>query len=114
MDSGNWTTQVRKGLLELCIMTLLGKGELYAYDLVKRLARIEGLVVTEGTVYPLRSRLRRGGLLKSRLVESSSGPARKYYSLTAKGLKSKRVMQSYWRELVQGVDIIMESEDDND
>ncbi|MCL4694538.1 MAG: PadR family transcriptional regulator, partial [Candidatus Hydrogenedentes bacterium] len=55
VDIDNWTTQLRKGLLELCIVNLLAKGELYGYDLVKHLARIRGLVVTEGTIYPLLS-----------------------------------------------------------
>ena len=68
IDVSNWTTQLRKGILELCIVNLLAKGELYGYDLVKRLAEIRGLVVTEGTVYPLLSRLKKAGLLETRLV----------------------------------------------
>ncbi len=103
IDFGNWTTQVRKGLLELCILNLLSRGELYGYDLVKRLADIEGLVITEGTIYPLLSRLHKAGILKTRLVESSSGPARKYYSLTIKGQRDKIRLNAYWKELSQGV-----------
>ncbi len=63
IDFGNWTTQVRKGLLELCIVNLLARGELYGYDLVKKLARVKGLVITEGTIYPLLSRLRKTGVV---------------------------------------------------
>ena len=111
MDTSNWSTQVRKGLLELCIVNLLGKGEMYAYDLVKHLAEIKGLVITEGTVYPLLSRLKRAGYLKTRLEESASGPTRKYYSLTDRGDEARRLMETYWAELSAGVARILESED---
>ncbi len=103
IDFGNWTTQVRKGLLELCILNLLSRGELYGYDLVKRLAGIKGLVVTEGTIYPLLSRLHKSGILKTRLEESSSGPARKYYSLTGKGQQDRDRLNEYWKDLSKGV-----------
>ncbi|MDZ4859080.1 MAG: PadR family transcriptional regulator [Candidatus Hydrogenedentes bacterium] len=95
----NWVTQVRKGLLELCIVTLLSEGEMYAYDLVKRLADIKALVITEGTIYPLLARLRGAGLITSRLEESSGGPARKYYVLTDEGRRTVESMQSYWSGL---------------
>ena len=103
IDFGNWTTQIRKGLLELCILNLLSRGELYGYDLVKQLARIKGLVVTEGTIYPLLSRLHKSGILKTRLEESSSGPARKYYSLTSEGQQDRYRLNDYWKELSEGV-----------
>ena len=103
LDYSNWTTQVRKGLLELCILNLLARGELYGYDLVKKLAQVQGLVITEGTIYPLLSRLRKAGLLKARLVESTSGPVRKYYSLTREGYQNRTQLNAYWNELSQGV-----------
>lgn len=99
----NWTTQLRKGILELCILSLLNQGEVYAYDLVKRLAAIRGLVVTEGTVYPLLSRLRRMGVVDTRLEESKTGPARRYYKLTPSGEHMLATMNVYWSELVRGV-----------
>ena len=110
IDLSNWITQVRKGVLELCIVTLLARGEMYGYDLVKRLARIRGLVITEGTVYPLLSRLRAAGLLETRLEESTSGPARKYYALTSDGERAMGLMKTYWKELVDGVSSLLESE----
>lgn len=114
IDFGNWTTQLRKGLLELCIVNLLSRGELYGYDLVKRLACVKGLVVTEGTIYPLLSRLRRAGMLSTRLVESSSGPARKYYALTRAGHKDRVLLNAYWNELNLGVaGLLNESERNN-
>lgn len=115
MDLDNWTTQLRKGLLELCIVNLLAQRELYGYDLVKQLTGIKGLVVTEGTVYPLLSRLRKVGLLRTRLEESPSGPVRKYYALTAEGKRVRATMNGYWDELIRGVRRLQrEREDEND
>jgi PadR family transcriptional regulator PadR len=102
-DMDNWTTQLRKGLLELCIVSLLSEREMYGYDLVKRLAAVKGVVVTEGTVYPLLSRLRKAGLVAYRLEESPSGPARKYYVLTDQGRRAVAMMRGYWNELIDGV-----------
>jgi len=100
----NWTVQVRKGLLEVCILSALDDKERYGYDLVKTLVTIPGLGVTEGTLYPLLSRLRVQGLISSRLEESSEGPARKYYSLTAVGRKTMAAMNEYLKVLNQGAD----------
>jgi PadR family transcriptional regulator PadR len=77
----NWTVQVRKGMLELCILNALAEKERYGYELTKALTEIPGLVVTEGTLYPILSRLRQQGLVTTRLEESTEGPARKYYTL---------------------------------
>ena len=99
----NWTVQVRKGLLELCILNALADEERYGYDLVKTLVEVHGLGMTEGTIYPLLSRLRVSGLVGSRLEESSSGPARKYYSLTREGRKVMDTMNDYVAELNRSV-----------
>ena len=99
----NWTTQLRKGLLELCIVNLLARGEVYGYDLVKQMGQVPGLVVTEGTIYPLMSRLKKAGILSTRLEESSTGPARKYYSLTREGHRLRTTMNAYWHELTKGI-----------
>jgi PadR family transcriptional regulator PadR len=95
----NWTVQVRKGLLELCILNALAEEERYGYDLVKTLIGVPGLGVTEGTLYPLLSRLRVQGLITARLEESPEGPARKYYSLTREGKKIMASMNDYVDEL---------------
>jgi PadR family transcriptional regulator PadR len=102
----NWTVQVRKGVLELCILNALSGEERYGYDLVKTLVEIPGLGVTEGTIYPLLSRLRVAGLITSRLEESSAGPARKYYSLTKEGRKTMDTMNEHLAELNRGVAIM--------
>lgn len=112
-DISNWVTQVRKGLLELCIVAQLAEGEMYAYDLVKRLAGIKALAITDGTIYPLLSRLKSAGLVTSRLEESPEGPARKYYALTAEGRNSVEMMGTYRTELVQGIGQLLESEKNN-
>lgn len=109
-ELSNWMTQLRKGLLELCIFNLLAHGELYGYDLVKRLSAIPGIVITEGTVYPLLSRLRKGGLLETRLEESTAGPARRYYSLSPDGERVLKLMNRYWRDLARGVDGYIEGD----
>ena len=98
----NWTVQVRKGLLELCVLNALDGKERYGYELVKKLMEIPGLGVTEGTLYPLLSRLRVQGLVNTRLEESSEGPARKYYNLSKEGRKIMAVMNQYVETLNQG------------
>jgi PadR family transcriptional regulator, regulatory protein PadR len=98
----NWTVQVRKGVLELCILNALAEQERYGYDLVKTLVTVPGLGVTEGTLYPLLSRLRVAGLVNARLEESTQGPARKYYSLTKDGRKIMAVMNDYLETLNRG------------
>jgi PadR family transcriptional regulator, regulatory protein PadR len=99
----NWTIQLRKGILELCVLNALAGGERYGYDLVKRLLAVPGLGITEGTIYPLLSRLRVQGLVETRLVESSEGPARKYYRLTRTGKNALELMNRYLQELLEGM-----------
>ena len=99
----NWTTQLRKGLLELAILNSVGGGPLYGYDIVRKLGDIDGLVITEGTVYPILSRLRSEGYLETFIEESSSGPARKYYRLTGAGRSELRRMNDHWERLHDAV-----------
>lgn len=84
--------------------------QIYGYDLVKRLSAVPAWVVTEGTIYPLLSRLRKTGLVDSRLVESESGPARRYYLLTAQGRRQLAAMNAYWGGLVQGIASLLKGE----
>ncbi|MDB4673301.1 PadR family transcriptional regulator [Verrucomicrobiales bacterium] len=92
----NWTVQARKGILEMAVLTALAGGERYGYELVKSLVAVPGLTVTEGTLYPLLSRLRQLGWIESRLVESNEGPARKYYVLTSDGREALDLMETYF------------------
>jgi PadR family transcriptional regulator PadR len=100
----NWTTQMRKGLLELCVLAALRGRRLYGYDIVKRLAAVGGLVMGEGTVYPILSRFKKDGLVETTLVESAEGPARKYYQLTPKGRQLLAQMLAAWAEVRDGID----------
>lgn len=98
----NWTVQARKGLLDMCILRVLSEREYYGYELVKTLVDVPGLGLTEGTIYPLLSRLRVQGLVKTRLEESTEGPARKYYSLTREGSSALELMEEYMDTLNAG------------
>jgi PadR family transcriptional regulator PadR len=100
----NWTTQLRKGVLELCILNIIGTGRVYGYDVVKQLRVIDALVVREGTIYPILSRLKRDGLVRTSLEESPEGPARKYYELTRRGEQQLTEMNGYWHTLTRGID----------
>jgi len=99
----NWTVQLRKGILEFCVLSAMEEESdpngTYGYDLVRRLVRVKGLEVAEGSIYPLLSRMRKQGLLQPRLVESGEGPARKYYRLTAAGRARTKAMKSYYDEM---------------
>jgi PadR family transcriptional regulator PadR len=84
----NVLTQLRRGTIEYCVLAVLAGGQEYAFELVRRLAAVDGLVTSEGTIYPLLSRLRRDGLVTTTWQESDAGPPRKYYRLTAAGRRS--------------------------
>jgi PadR family transcriptional regulator PadR len=96
-ESGDkWEVQLRKGCLELAILAVLWDGKLYGLEILRRLEGDSDLVVSEGTVYPLLSRLKALGLLKSEWVESEGGHPRKYYALTADGKQRAREMAAVW------------------
>lgn len=101
---------MRKGLLDLCILTALLKGEWYGYALVKALVAIPGVGVAEGSIYPLLSRLRKQGLVTTRLEESTEGPARKYYRLTGHGRAVAEEMRVYFKEMMKGVESLQVAE----
>ena len=94
---------MRKGVLDLCILQALSSGEWYGYALVKALVAIPGLGVSEGSIYPLLARLKRQGLVRSRLEESREGPARKYYAATPAGRALAEEMAVYFGEMSRGV-----------
>lgn len=102
----NWTKQVRKGIIEYCILATLENDELYGYALVKTITSLPGLQVAEGTIYPLLSRLKKQELLSSRLQESHEGPARKYYVLTTDGEKQLKLMHLYFNGMLKGIEQI--------
>ena len=103
----NWSTQLRKGMLEFCILNAIRGTSLYGYDIVRTLRGIEGLVIGEGTIYPILSRLKREGLVRTTIRESSEGPARKYYELTADGEAMLNKMNGYWQVIKDGTDAVI-------
>ena len=98
-----WVTQLRKGLMELCVLNVLRRGESYGYELVQALKRIEELAVSESTVYPILARLRQDGFLKVRDVPSPEGPPRRYFSLTTLGRLRVSEMNAYWGLLAKAI-----------
>jgi PadR family transcriptional regulator PadR len=95
----NWTTQLRKGLLELAILNALDRGSLYGYEIVRQLGEVDGLVITEGTVYPILSRLKNESYVETYIEESPEGPPRKYYRLTRSGRDELSRMNEHWQRL---------------
>jgi PadR family transcriptional regulator PadR len=91
-------TPIRKGLLELIVLKVISKNQVYAADILNELNKTE-FATQEGTLYPLLSRLRREGALDYEWKESDAGPPRKYYSLTLKGREQLNTLISYWKDL---------------
>lgn len=106
MDFENVKAQMRKGVLELCILSILSKGDAYASDILNKLKESH-LIVVEGTIYPLLSRQKNMGLLSYRWEESTQGPPRKYYALTDKGREGLRELETSWKDLVDCVNSIL-------
>jgi PadR family transcriptional regulator PadR len=102
MNIENTQSQMRKGILEYCILAVIRRGEAYPSDLIAEL-RSSGLPILEGTLYPLLTRLKNAGLLSYRWVESPSGPPRKYFSLTEAGHATYVELERTWVELSKAV-----------
>jgi len=97
--------QLKKGALELCVLALLSRGESYGYEIASTLAAAMG--TGEGTIYPLMRRMQNDGLVDTHLVESSSGPSRKYYRLTAAGRAAFEAQRREWRHFVGAVNDLL-------
>jgi len=100
MSLTNWKTQLRKGLLELCLLNLLTRGQCYGYELVRSLKRLAVLRIREGTVYPILARLAEEGLVVSEVRASRTGPARKYFRLTVAGRRHVAAINEHWDAVV--------------
>jgi PadR family transcriptional regulator, regulatory protein PadR len=98
-------TQLKKGTLDMCVLAVLARGDSYAYELVSTLS--ETMEISEGTIYPLMRRLQAEAWVSTYFVESSSGPPRKYYSLTAAGRASLTDMEDEWRSFVDEVNGVL-------
>jgi len=102
MKIENTKAQMRKGVLEYCILSILKNGEAYPSDILNRLKKAD-LIVVEGTIYPLLTRLKNAELLSYRWEESKSGPPRKYFTLTASGNTFLTDLDQTWKDLVKAV-----------
>jgi PadR family transcriptional regulator, regulatory protein PadR len=105
MDAENTKTQMRKGILEFCILSIIKNNEAYASDIIDRLKEAK-MIVVEGTIYPLLTRLKNSNILQYKWEESTSGPPRKYYSLTEEGEHFLEELNQTWIELKQAVEHI--------
>ena len=102
MNTENTKAQMRKGLLEYCIMLLLKRRACYANDIIAQLREAD-MIVMEGTLYPLLNRLKKDGILKYEWQESTAGPPRKYYSLTTEGEEGLNILDQSWNEIANTV-----------
>ena len=105
MNIENTQSQMRKGILEFCILSIIRRGEAYPSDIVEEM-RTSGLHIWKGTLYPLLTRLKNAEMLTYRWVESNSGPPRKYFSLTPKGEAFYKELEQTWQELANGVNAL--------
>jgi len=105
MNIDNTKAQMKKGVLEFCILSILSNGENYPSEIISKMKKAK-LIVVEGTLYPLLMRLKNDGLLTYRWEESTSGPPRKYYKLTPIGKQYLKELKTTWNELVDAVNAV--------
>ncbi|MFN5359082.1 MAG: PadR family transcriptional regulator [Bacteroidota bacterium] len=106
MNIENTQSQMKKGVLEFCILSIIRRGEAYPSDIIEEMKKAE-LHILEGTLYPLLTRLKNADLLSYRWVESQSGPPRKYFSLTDKGLSFYAELEATWRGMAGAVERVI-------
>lgn len=105
MNLENTQVQMRKGILEYCILHIISRGEVYASDMIDELTHAR-MIVVEGTLYPLLTRLKNAGLVEYKWVESKAGPPRKYYKLTEQGEDFLRGLAQTWDEMIHSTELI--------
>jgi PadR family transcriptional regulator, regulatory protein PadR len=110
MNLENTQIQMRKGILEFCILHIISRGEVYASNMINELTSAK-MIVVEGTLYPLLTRLKNAGLLEYKWVESKGGPPRKYYKLTEQGTQFLNGLSETWSELVRSTETVRSSKD---
>lgn len=105
MDIQNTQSQMRKGVLEFCILSIINRGEVYPSDIIDQM-KAANLHILEGTLYPLLTRLKNAGLLNYRWVESVSGPPRKYFVMTDAGKEAFSVLLQTWNDMANAVSLL--------
>jgi len=111
MNTDNAKSQMRKGMLEYCVLLLLRREASYANEIIRQLKEAD-LIVVEGTLYPLLSRLKRDGLLCYEWQESTQGPPRKYYTLSPDGEQALAELDAAWNEISNTVNVIRKRKSD--
>jgi PadR family transcriptional regulator PadR len=109
-DTEKLLAQMRRGSIEYCVLALLRSGDRYGLDITRELASTDGLVTSEGTVYPLLTRLRNDGLVDTYWQESNEGPPRRYYRITSNGSLALKAFIEQWDRFRDGVDSILDRE----
>lgn len=105
-------TQIKKGLLDLCVLSFLIGKDMYGYEIVQSISK--SIEVSEGTIYPILRRLSKEGYFETYIVESNEGPARKYYRITALGIEFYKKQLKSWEKLKNGIDSILKRGENND
>jgi len=105
-------TQIKKGLLDLCVLSFLIDKDMYGYEIVQSISK--SIEVSEGTIYPILRRLSKEGYFETYIVESNEGPARKYYRITALGIEFYKKQLKSWEKLKNGIDSILKRGENND
>ncbi|HLO79399.1 MAG TPA: PadR family transcriptional regulator [Chitinophagaceae bacterium] len=108
MNIENTQSQMRKGVLEFCILSIIRRGEAYPSDIIEEMKKAN-LHILEGTLYPLLTRLKNADFLTYRWVESTGGPPRKYFSLTDKGADFYKELEATWQEMANAVQMITQN-----
>jgi PadR family transcriptional regulator PadR len=109
-DLNAWTIEIRRGVVELCVLAVLREQEGYGYEIIERLRQQANMELTESTIYPLLARLSKNGLLSTRVTKSPHGPQRQYYRLSAAGKQRLTQMIGHWDLLTQSVSKLLKGE----
>lgn len=107
MNIDNTKAQMRKGLLELCVLSIIDKVEMYPSDIITKLKDAK-MIVVEGTLYPLLNRLLKGELVSYNWIESNAGPPRKYYTTTTSGKEALKELKTTWQEMATAINNVTE------
>jgi len=108
MDINRWNSQLRKGVLEFCILTILERQKTYGYQIIQSLSDFTGVNIKRGTIYALFKRLYDEGYIEYEWEESEHGPPRKIYSLTVEGEKSLKDMKNHWDDFMHSIKKIIQ------
>ncbi len=107
-----WISQIRKGLVELCVLAILSNDEAYGYSILKQLEEYPGLAFKESTLYLVLGRLKKEGLVSVRTGPSESGPPRRYFKITASGKRRLQDMQHYWDDTNKAINKLLRQSED--